>query len=228
MGEALEPAIRSLLTEIRGQALGRTLQHKLLNAREAPEGPAGNAAPQAIGDALELLGVDPDVYEFIENLIDSSKRENAAMAAAVGRLEEKLEDILSSVEVRSEIQRQVTESLGAREAQLREEWERGQETARLETAGFYVDLAASIESARSSLSEDARAVMDILIRRLERLLSSRFDIAIIGRVGEVVRFDPVLHQYAAGNTTGAEDVTILRPGIRKIGSADVVSKAVVE
>ncbi len=228
LSEPVDPGLRALLTEVREQALGKIIRDKLLKERLQIAGSSSRELSQAIGDALTLLGVDPDLYAFMENVIEAGKREIDNLTVAVGRLDEKLEDILSSAEVKSEIRRLVDESLGAREVQLREGWDRGRETARLEVASFYLDLTAFVNSVRASLGEDTGAVADILIRRLEQLLSSRLDMMIVGRIGDTVRFDPDLHESAVGSIAEGEKVMILRPGIRKIGSSGVVSKAMVK
>jgi hypothetical protein len=228
VGEALDPELREVLPELRSQTVGRIVRDRLLKERARNGERADIGASPAVRDALALLGVDPEVYAFIEHVLEDRKEQIQALTAERGRLEEKLEDILASVEIKSEIRRLVDESLGAREAQLRQEWERDLETARLEVANLYVDLATFVNSVRSSLGEDSGAIADILIRRLEQLLSSSLGLTILGRVGEAARFDPDLHQSAEGRIAEGEEVMVLRPGVRKVGPGGAVSRAVVK
>jgi len=208
--------------------VGRIVRDRLLKERARNGDGADIGASPAVRDALALLGVDPEVYAFIEHVLEERKEQIQALTAERGRLEEKLEDILASAEIKSEIRRLVDESLGAREAQLRQEWERDLETARLEVANLYVDLATFVNSLRSNLGEDSGAIADILIRRLEQLLSSRLGLTILGRIGETARFDPDLHQSAEGRIAEGEEVMVLRPGVRKVGPEGAVSRAVVK
>src|SRR5439155_13810296 len=104
-GEGLEPELRGLLTEVRGQTLGPIIRDKLLEARARIEALETQGPAHATREALALLGVDSGLYAFIENVLDSSKREIAALTAERERLEGKLEDVLSSTEIKSEILR---------------------------------------------------------------------------------------------------------------------------
>jgi hypothetical protein len=228
LGEGLDGAVRALLGHLQNRALGARLRMMLFTALAEREEPGRKEFAQTLGDALAPLGVQTDVFDFIRDIVESKSNRIAELSDTVAELERKVHDVLASDEVAREIRRLVDESLRAREAQLRDEWERGLEVARLGLAELYVDLATFAAGLRSKIDDDTATVGEILNRRLEQLLSARLGLAIIGRPGEVVTFDSAVHEPAGDGPAIGERVLVVRPGIQKSGSREVVAKAVVK
>jgi hypothetical protein len=227
-GEPLDPVVRSSLGHLHGSALGQPLRSKLLSGWLVDDEAHRKSAFQLVRDPLASLGIEPEVSEFFAHVVETDAKRINELTSTVAHLEGKLEDILASDEIKAEIRRVVDESLGAREGQLREESERSLELLASRLAELYVDLATFVSGLRSKTDKDTVAVGEILCRGLAQLLSSRLDRSIIGEPGELVVFDPSLHEPMGDLPRDDEEVLIIRPGIQKTGSRDVASKAVVK
>ena len=225
LGDGLDAPTRTILSRLHDRALGGRLRIQLLALLEQP---TPKEPRQGVADALGFLGLPIDVFEFIRGVIGSKSGQVRELGESVTRLERKLHDVLSSEEVAREIRRLVDESLHARETQLRTEWERSLEAARLGFAELCIDLGTFVSGLRSKTDEDTSVVGEILSRRLEQLLTSRLGLTIIGRPGEVVMFDSRLHEAAGDRPVIGETMLVVRPGIQKTRSDEVVAKAVVK
>jgi hypothetical protein len=226
-GEGLDPVARIALGRLHNGALGRRLRTSLLEELRHRPQPEETAFTQSIGDALRLLGVQDDVFDFVRDVAETNGRRIHELNEAVARLETTLQDVLSSEEVARETRRLVEESLRARETQLREDWDRSLEAARLGFAELYVDLATFVGGLRSRNDDDTSTIGGILIRRLEQLLASRLDLTTIGRPGEAVAFDSTIHEPSGEQPVAGDAVLVIRPGIQKRASG-IVAKALVK